>query len=177
MNDCPTTSPGGYGDKDEQSHGHPELTKDHVSLYGDPAYALLYSKTKQISQYVAGTKSLLPDCSLALNMACPNIIWTSFLGPTSNARAATKPSMFTQAPPEGQWPRVQEPLAGGAIKDFLTQFPSKNHYHTSSGSFLDKWFVSVDPTELSPGSSVVVPQCNISNLNASLPGLMELIRL
>lgn len=38
-------------------------------------------------------------------------------------------------------------------------------------------FVSVDPTELSPGSSVVASECNISNLNASLPGLMELIRL
>lgn len=38
-------------------------------------------------------------------------------------------------------------------------------------------FVSMDPTELIFGRAVVAPQYNISNLNASLPGLMELIRL
>lgn len=38
-------------------------------------------------------------------------------------------------------------------------------------------FVSMDPTELILGRAVIAPQYSISNLNASLPGLMELIRL
>lgn len=46
--------------------------------------------------------------------------------------------------------------------------------HQLPGSVLS---VSVDPTERVLGSSVTALQYNISNLNASLPGLMELLRL
>lgn len=35
----------------------------------------------------------------------------------------------------------------------------------------------MDPTELILGRAVIAPQYNISNLNASVPDLMELIRL
>ena len=49
---------------------------------------------------------------------------------------------------------------------FLTSFPSESPR-----------FVSMDPTEQILGRAVIAPQYNISNLNAYLPGLMELIRL